>query len=262
MLSSNAKQIFSGSAKVRALRGVWIKSKYLSSLFEVADKVSLDLNKTRILDVGCSKCEALLALQKMGLNNLTGLNQFAFDLQWLSSDQNYGQHFGNQSGKIKYIVCDVDTERFPFEDSSHEIILLMDVLDHLHDPERVLLECHRVLAPGGLIVISSSNVANLKNRIFALFGRSIYPPLDEWLGTSQRISNGGFRRFLGHVREYTMEEIDFMMRKYGFQVLIKKYHISHLRRMSILYQLYALLERLYPKLAYYMLIVCRRPLNE
>ena len=109
VLDDIARRMFSGSAQVRALRDVWIKSRYLSSLFEVADKVSLDLVKARILDVGCSKCDVLLAMQKLELNNLTGLNLFAFDLQWLSSDLYYERYFGDSAGKIKYVICDVDT---------------------------------------------------------------------------------------------------------------------------------------------------------
>lgn len=258
VLDDIARRIFSGSAQVRALRDVWIKSRYLSSLLEVADKVSLDLEKARILDVGCSKCDTLLAMQKLGSNDLTGLNLFEYDLQWLSSDVYYEQYFGDSAGKIKYVVCDVDTETFPFKNSSYDVVLLMDIIEHLHDPRRVLLECHRVLSQGGLMVIGTPNMVNLRNRVFAIFGRSIYYPLDEWLGNSQRIANGKLRRFIGHIREYTMKEIDYMVRKYGFQVLLRRYYASHVQRTSILHNLYKFFERLYPSFAYHMLIIGRK----
>jgi len=262
VLIDNAKRIFSGSAQFRALRDVWIKTRYLSSLFEVAGKVSLDLSRAAILDIGCSKCDILLAMQKLGSNNLTGLNLFAFDRQWLSSDLYYKQYFGDSAGKIKYVVCDVDKESFPFKDSSYEVVLLIHVLEHLHDPGRILLECYRVLSPSGLIAIGVPNTANLRNRIFALFGRSIYYSLEEWLGNNQRIINGGFRRFIGHVREYTMEEIDYMMRKYGFEVLIRRCYSSRIPQMSILHHLYTFFERLYPRFAYHMLIIGRKSIDE
>ncbi len=259
VLNNNAKRIFSGPAQVRALRDVWVKSRYLSSIFKVGGKLSLDLSKARILDVGCSKCDILLAMQSLGSKNLTGLNLFSFDRQWLSNDLYYEQYFGDSAGKIKYVVCDIDTELFPFRDSSYDVVLLMDVLEHLHDPERVLFECHRVLSPGGLMAMGTCNMANLRNRVFAISGRSVYYPLDEWLGNSQRISNGKFRRFIGHIREYTMEEIDYILRRYGFQVLLKRYYASHLQYTGILYGLYRLFERLHRGFAYHMLIISQKP---
>lgn len=256
-LKDNAERIFSGSARARALRDVWFKSRYLSSLFEVSNKNSLDLSKARILDVGCSKCDVLLAMQKLGINSLTGLNLSPFKLEWLSSKVYYEQYFGDSVGKIKYVVCDVDTESFPLEDSSYDVVLSINVLEHLHDPERVLLECHRVLSLGGLMVLGTPNVANLRNRLFAVFGRSIYYPLDKWLTNSQRrlLTSGKMRRFIGHTREYTMKEIDFMMRKYGFQVLLRRYFTSYPLRGQALHRLYTFLERLYPRFAYNMLII-------
>jgi 2-polyprenyl-3-methyl-5-hydroxy-6-metoxy-1,4-benzoquinol methylase len=261
VLKQNAERIFSGPAQERALQDVWIKSRYISCLSEVSEENSLELSKARILDIGCSKADILLAMQKLGLGNLTGLNLFPFNLQWLSDNLYCEQYFGDVAGKIKYIVCDVDSEGLPLKDSSYDVVLLMDIIEHLHDPERVLLECHRVLSPGGLIAISTVNGASLRNRVFAFLGRSIYYPLDEWLGSSQRINNGSFRRFIGHVREYTMSEIDSMMRKYGFQVLLKRYYASHIGRVSFLYRLYTLLEKLYPRFAYHMFIVCRKPIS-
>jgi len=260
VLNDNAKQVFRGPAQVRGLRDVWIKSRYLSSLFEVAGKLPLDLRTARFLDVGCSKCDALLALQKMGINNLTGINLFAYDLEWLSNGAHFEQYFGDSVGKIKYVVCDVDKEPLPFENSSFNVVLLFDIIEHLHDPEKILKESYRVLSPGGLIVISTPNAANLRNRVYAIFGRSTYYSLDKWLTESERINDGGFRRFIGHVREYTMKEIEFTIRKYGFKdILLRRYYASHIQRRSIPHLLYTFLESLYPRFAYHMLLIGRKP---
>jgi len=259
ILKTNAKQIFSGQAQSRAIRDIWIKSNYILSLLEVADKVSLNLKRAKILDIGCSKCDVLLALLKMGFENLTGVNLFPYDLKWLSDKVYFKRYFGNSAGKIKYVICDIDKEPLPFKDSRFDVILLFDVIEHLHDPERILKEIYRVSRRGALLAISTPNVANLRNRINVIFGRSIYSPLNEWLSESQRINDGNFRRFIGHIREYTMEEVEFMMKKYGFkEVLLKKWYASHLQHGSVMYSLYQLFEKLYPKFAYHMLIISRR----
>lgn len=48
------------------------------------------------------------------------------------------------------INCDLNA-RWPFEDSSVGVIRAMDVFEHLRDPLHVMVECYRVLAPGGWI---------------------------------------------------------------------------------------------------------------
>ena len=53
-------------------------------------------------------------------------------------------------------------------------IVMLDVLEHLADPERVLREAAEVLEPRGRIVVSLPNVANLSVRIGLLFGRFRY----------------------------------------------------------------------------------------
>jgi len=53
-------------------------------------------------------------------------------------------------------------------------ILMMDVLEHLLDPERVLRESARLLAPGGSVIVSLPNVANLWVRLMLLLGRWDY----------------------------------------------------------------------------------------
>lgn len=54
-------------------------------------------------------------------------------------------------------VMEVDLSRFswPFEDGSAEEVLMLDFLEHFpyRDTQRILLECYRVLAPRGELVV-------------------------------------------------------------------------------------------------------------
>ncbi len=52
------------------------------------------------------------------------------------------------------IVADL-RERWPFEDSSVGAIRAADVLEHLPDKMHVMDELHRVLVPGGFVIVSS-----------------------------------------------------------------------------------------------------------
>jgi len=52
-----------------------------------------------------------------------------------------------------------------FSPESFEIICLFQVIDHLPEPGAVLAECHKLLRPGGLILIISHNVDSLSAKL-------------------------------------------------------------------------------------------------
>lgn len=57
-----------------------------------------------------------------------------------------------------------DTRALPFDDGSFDVVLSLSTLDHferLDDVERSLAELHRVLRPGGRLVLTLDNGANL-----------------------------------------------------------------------------------------------------
>ncbi len=48
-----------------------------------------------------------------------------------------------------------DAHRLPFADDSFDAVVSMEVLEHLHSPERVVDEVQRVLKPGGRLVLTT-----------------------------------------------------------------------------------------------------------
>lgn len=48
--------------------------------------------------------------------------------------------------------------------------MLLDVIEHLFDIDRLLFEVKRMLKPGGIAVITTSNLASWYNRLSLLFG--------------------------------------------------------------------------------------------
>lgn len=50
------------------------------------------------------------------------------------------------------MLCASDAMRLPFRDNSFDLVVAMDILEHLKDDSAALCEVHRVLKPGGRII--------------------------------------------------------------------------------------------------------------
>jgi SAM-dependent methyltransferase len=54
----------------------------------------------------------------------------------------------------KIFETDIDREKFPFPDSSFDVLVASHVLEHLHDRAAVVKEMFRVLKPGGTLIVA------------------------------------------------------------------------------------------------------------
>jgi len=73
----------------------------------------------------------------------------------------------------RMLMTDLDGE-LPEIDGLFDVIVYADVLEHLVDPLRVMTALNRMLARGGLVVISIPNIAHLWIRLSLLMGRFEY----------------------------------------------------------------------------------------
>lgn len=116
------------------------------------------------------------------------------------------------------LQIDVSVETLPFPDGHFDLVLMTEVIEHLFDPDHALLEIHRVLAAGGVLVVTTPNLASWANRILLLVGRQ--PMMTE---TSTALSFGWGtarqgRRPVGHLRLYVRRALVEMLVHYGFRV--------------------------------------------
>jgi len=88
-----------------------------------------------VLDVGCASGKPRAYLPPEA--SYIGLDYYSTAVQWYDTRPDiYG-----------------DAQALPLKDDSVDHALLLDVLEHLPDPERCLNELHRVIRPGGTLTI-------------------------------------------------------------------------------------------------------------
>jgi len=68
---------------------------------------------------------------------------------------------------LKGVVSDIE-DAIPFGDEIFDLVLLIEVIEHVFDPFSLLKELHRVLKPGGMLICSVPNSSILLNRLYFL----------------------------------------------------------------------------------------------
>lgn len=217
--------------------------------------------RAKILDVGAGSGWASLTLKK------AGFDVWAIDT-WEAFQREFRDKTGIKEGIIQRLkdngvhvgMCDIERESFPFEDESFDIILHLGVIEHLHcSPKRTLSEIHRVLKPGGILILTTPNLATLKNRLYVLFGKSNYVDLHFWYNCESF--------FVGHTREYTVDEILKMLIWEGFNIsdiklsnVVQKgmKQIQNRGVRSLTMALYLLVTSIYPRFRYFMLVIAKK----
>lgn len=75
----------------------------------------------------------------------------------------------------------MDALDLPFANDVFDVVFCGETIEHLIDPDHLLDEMHRVLKPGGLLILTTPNIANWYDRLMLLAGYQPY-----WLPASDR----------------------------------------------------------------------------
>ncbi|MGB2954869.1 MAG: class I SAM-dependent methyltransferase [Anaerolineales bacterium] len=161
-----------------------------------------------ILDVGCGPCDKTAVLQFLG-----------FDCSGYDDLQDYWHQIPGNREKILSFAkkCGIDfklanEDGLPFDENSFDLIMLHDVLEHLHDSPRDMLNDLLELAkPDGLLFITVPSAVNIRKRIDVMFGRTNLPPFEKYYWYP-----GHWR---GHVREYVKSDLASLSEYLNLEVL-------------------------------------------
>lgn len=122
----------------------------------------------RILEVGCGKgffTYLLLKEKKIMHNETFGVD--AFDSCQKGELRKLSNKF--EFEKIK------SGEDLPFPPNSFDLVFSMDVLEHVENWQKFILDQVRVAKKGGEVLIGTPNRLRLSNLLLSLFGKLSYP---------------------------------------------------------------------------------------
>ena len=87
-----------------------------------------------------------------------------------------------ESFRVPEITCLPVTlsGELPYAEHSADVAVALELFEHIDGHETLLNEIHRVLKPGGTLLVTTPNILNLKSRISFLMTGFLYnfPPLD------------------------------------------------------------------------------------
>ncbi len=111
-------------------------------------------------------------------------------------------------------LFDAESDPFPYPDQHFHTVLCCELLEHLPtDPMHLMKEIHRILRPGGHLVLTTPNIASMRSIAAVLQG--FHPQL---FSTYLRPKDG--ETDARHHREYTCLEIKQLLENSGFEVTL------------------------------------------
>lgn len=167
----------------------------------------------KLLDIGCGPGILSSVLSCLGFE-VTGVDKYIFP-------QNKNDYFNVRDfGSLQQLWHKYNVNILPydyrelttyFQPATFDVIICDAFIEHLKESPRRLLETARaLLRDGGYLIISTPNLATALKRFRFLCGRSCLWDIEDYYRADL---------FLGHIREFTAEEIGKMCKWAGFEIV-------------------------------------------
>ncbi|MGH3764951.1 MAG: class I SAM-dependent methyltransferase [Pseudonocardiaceae bacterium] len=163
----------------------------------IADTVSRYLRSgDKVLDFGSGPCDKTAVVSLLGFR-CSALDDLQDEWHQVEGARDKIVAFAGECG-IDFNLKRDDT--LPFEKGSFDMVMMHDVLEHLHvSPRDLLIDLLELVRPEGYFFATVPNAVNIRKRIHVIFGKTNLPPFREYYWYP-----GPWR---GHVREYTKDDL-------------------------------------------------------
>lgn len=103
-----------------------------------------------------------------------------------------------------FLSANVDLHGLPLDADSCDLVVALDFIEHILDPENFSRECLRVLKPGGKVLINTPNIQYWKH-LHSLVVNGVFPHTSG----DQEVYHGG------HVAFYNYQDMQRIFRDFG-----------------------------------------------
>lgn len=151
---------------------------------------------------------------------------------------------------LSVLKCDIETQAIPLRSNSVDSVIFNELFEHLRiNLVFTLKEVHRIIKPGGLLLLSTPNLRSLGGILNFLLRHQAYSCCEDIYNQYDKLEKIGH---MGHVREYTSKEVSKFLQKVGFETEVIIYRGQYYKK----WQKLAL--HLFPSLHPYITIVARK----
>lgn len=212
---------------------------------------------SKILSIGSGPCDLEAILSKLGykVTAIDDLND-----QWHMTGNNKERIIDfTKRMNIEFISQSVSSSIK--KDNYFDVVLLIDIIEHLHNSPRDLLNYSiSSLRPNGLIIIETPNAVSLLKRLKVLFGKSSH--------INANLIYWNIGEYRSHFREYTRSELRQILNYHNLISLDIKMmniaiddidNINLLKKIVV--EIYKLICDLYPNFRDTILLSGKKPEN-
>ncbi len=156
--------------------------------------ISLLPEEGTVLDVGCGGGYLMSLMENLGFktqgidvssNAVKEARKRGLNVKKLNLEENWGENV-----KTKF-----------------DLVVAGEIIEHIYDTDSFLENINHVLIPGGVLIITTPNVATLGRRLMLLLGKG--PLLETTLGSEDA----------GHIRYFTFSTMKNLLGEHGFKTV-------------------------------------------
>lgn len=170
----------------------------------------------RVLELGADPWLFTQLLLERGLDVVSaGLRPGVWTEDTAATPQTVDVVWNGRRAHLEHHLFNVERDRWPFPDGAFRAVLCMEVVEHLvFSPSHMLYEAARVLAPDGLLLVTTPNGVAATKLAKLLRGRNIHGPYS------------GYGSHGRHNRELAPEELETLVSAVGFDAEVRAENVS------------------------------------